>query len=92
MLVLSRKAREEIIITYGNEKLLITVQSISPDGKRVRLGFIGSKSFNIMRDDVKTMPEHAFITQTIDCPICYGSKQVIDANCKNCSGTGKIAC
>jgi len=56
MLVLTRKADEQIVITgNGGERITLTVVWISPD--HVRLGFEADRSIKIHRAEVQTQIE-----------------------------------
>lgn len=52
MLVLSRKTREEVVITIRNERIVITVVELR--GDKVRLGFDAHESVKINRSEVQT--------------------------------------
>lgn len=51
MLALTRKSHEKIIVIHNGEELEITLLTVS--GNRIQLGFTGSKSFNIIREEVR---------------------------------------
>lgn len=52
MLQLSRKVGEEIYVRHNDETLVIKVLK-NPNSNELILGFEGSKSFDIIRDDIK---------------------------------------
>lgn len=51
MLVIGRRPGEAVYIEHGGETLKITVEHANDKYRKIRLGFTGSKSFRIMRDD-----------------------------------------
>jgi len=53
MLVIGRRPGEAVYIEHGGETLKITVEHANDKYRKIRLGFTGSKSFRIVRDDAK---------------------------------------
>ena len=51
MLVLSRKYTEEIVITLGGERVIVTL--IEVRGDKVRLGFTANESVKIIRSELE---------------------------------------
>ena len=57
MLVLSRKQNEEIVISNGEDTILISIVNIRPNA--VRLGLIAPKHIRIDRKEVFNKRQHA---------------------------------
>lgn len=60
MLILNRKPYEKIVITVGNEKIIITVVDIQINQnhkKRARLGIDASKNVTIDREEIRKLKE-----------------------------------
>jgi sRNA-binding carbon storage regulator CsrA len=61
MLSLTRRFRQEILISHRGERLRLIVCELK--GQSVRLGFEGPESFEILRDDAKQQSRKLVLNQ-----------------------------